>query len=111
MDQVIVDILAGAAGAAFVTGVWAFIQYKIKRRDDKSDAADVAHKALRYIMLYIIQERAKSHIKDGKITLEDRRSLHHWHSLYHEKQPNGLGGNGDADALMAQVDKLPPDFS
>ena len=111
MGQIIVDVLAGAAGAAFVAGVFAFIQYKVKRHDDKSDASDVSNKALRYLMLYIIQERAKSHIKDGKITLEDRRALHHWHSLYHEKPPKGLGGNGDADALMKQVDALPPDFS
>ena len=111
MGKLVIEFLAGAAGAALVAGAWALIQYKVKRRDDKSDAADVTNKALRYLMLYIIQERAKSHIKEGKITLEDRRALHHWHTLYHEKQPNGLGGNGDADALMDQVDKLPPDFS
>ena len=94
----IVNLLGGAAGAALVAGIFAAIQ----RRSDKKDAHG---KALRYIMLYIIQERAKSHIKDGSITLEDRRALHHWHTLYHD----GLGGNGDADALMAAVDQLPLD--
>lgn len=95
----LVDLLSGAAGAALVTGIFALIQRNKTQKDSRS-------KALRYIMLYIIQERAKQHIKDGKITLEDRRSLHHWHDLYH----NGLGGNGDADALMAQVDKLQLDY-
>ena len=94
----IVNLLGGAAGAALVAGIFATIQ----RRHDKKDAHS---KALRYIMLYIIQERAKSHIKDGSITLEERRALHHWHALYHD----GLGGNGDADALMDAVDKLPLD--
>ena len=94
----IVDLLGGAAGAALVAGIFSIIQSKKASKDAKG-------KALRYIMLYIIQERAKQHIKDGSITLEERRSLHHWHDLYH----NGLGGNGDADALMAQVDKLPID--
>lgn len=94
----LVDLLGGAAGAALVAGVFGLIQNRKANKDARG-------KALRYIMLYIIQERAKQHIKDGCITLEERRSLHHWHDLYH----NGLGGNGDADALMAQVDKLPLD--
>ena len=92
------ELLGGAAGAALVVGIFSLIQ-------DRKFRKDVRGKALRYIMLYIIQERAKQHIKDESITLEERRSLHQWHDLYH----NGLGGNGDADALMAQVDRLPLD--
>lgn len=94
----LVDLLGGAAGAAIVAGAFSLVQSRAARKDAKA-------KAIRYIMLYIIQERAKQHIKEGEITLEDRRSLHHWHDLYHY----GLGGNGDADALMAQVDRLPLD--
>lgn len=91
----LIELLSGAAGAALVAGIFGAVQSRKARKDARG-------KALRYIMLYIIQERAKQHIKDQCITLEERRSLHHWHDLYH----NGLGGNGDADALMAQVDKL-----
>jgi hypothetical protein len=94
----LIDLLSGAAGAALVGGIFSMIQSRKARKDARG-------KALRYIMLYIIQERAKQHIKDGNITLEERRSLHLWHDLYH----NGLGGNGDADALMTQVDRLPLD--
>lgn len=96
--NLIVELLSGAAGAALVAGIFGIVQARKNRKD--------AHgKALRYLMLYVIQERAKAHIKEGSITMEERRSLHHWHSLYH----NELGGNGDADQLMAQVDKLPLD--
>lgn len=98
MEEMLQSFLSGSAGMALVTGLFTIIHTRMNRKDSHS-------KALRYIMLYIIQERAKQHIRDGVITLEDRRSLHHWHDLYH----NGLGGNGDADALMAQVDKLPLD--
>jgi len=94
----LVELLSGAAGAALVAGIFTAVQTRKARKDAKS-------KELRYIMLYIIQERAKQYIKDGRITLEERRSLHPWHDLYQ----NGLGGNGDADALMNQVDKLPLD--
>lgn len=100
--DLLINFLSGAGGAALVAGVFALIQARQARKYRESDEANVQNKALRYIMLYIIQERAKQHIKEGCITLEDRRSLHHWHNLYHD----GLGGNGDADALMAQVDKL-----
>ena len=103
--EVMLSIIGGAAGAAIVTGVVTLIQFFVNRRDKRTGKADTQNKALRYLMLYIIQERAKQHIKDKCISLDDRRSLHHWHDLYH----NGLGGNGDADALMKQVDILPLD--
>lgn len=104
MEQVLL-FFSGAAGAALVSSIFAYIQYRQTRKDKQNDKADGITKALRYLMLYVIQERAKQHIKDGYITLEERRSLHHWHDLYH----NTLGGNGDADALMKQVDQLPLD--
>lgn len=93
------ELFSGAMGAALVAGIFTLMNNRKKRNDVQS-------KALRHIMLYIIQERAKQHIRDGSITMEERRSLHCWHDLYH----NGLGGNGDADALMAQVDLLLLDY-
>lgn len=106
MKEFAISFFGGSAGAALIAGIFTLIQYFLKRHDTKEDETDVQNKALRYLMLYVIQERAKQHIKDKCITLDERRSLHHWHSLYH----NELGGNGDADALMAQVDKLPLDM-
>lgn len=100
--DIVLSILGGSCGAAIVTGIFGLVKWLIDRRDKRSGKEDHQNKALRYLMLYIIQERAKQHIKDGCISLDDRRSLHHWHDLYH----NGLGGNGDADALMEQVDRL-----
>ncbi len=97
-----ISVIGGSCGAAVVTGVFGLVKLLIDRKDKRSGKEDHQNKALRYLMLYIIQERAKQHIRDGVITLEDRRALHHWHDLYH----NGLGGNGDADALMEQVDRL-----
>lgn len=103
--DLVVSVIGGSLGAAIVSGCFALTQFLLSRKDRRDGNADVKNKALRYLMLYIIQERAKQHIRDGQISLEDRRSLHHWHDLYH----NGLGGNGDADALLRQVDALPLD--
>lgn len=88
-------LLGGSFGAALV----ALVQFFVTRHDCKKAADSAERKALRYIMLYIIQERAMKHIAENAITLDDRRRLIHWHDLYHD----GLNGNGDADALMNQV--------
>lgn len=84
-----------------------YLLYCRKHRDELAEKAagksDNITKALRYLMLYVIQERAQELIDRGSATFEERRSLHHWHDLYHK----GLGGNGDADQLMHMVDALP----
>lgn len=98
----LVGLLAGAFGAALVS----FVQFLIARRDKKKESESVERQTLRYIMLYIIQERAKEMLQEGKATVEEVRSLRQWHDVYH----NGLGGNGDADKLMKAVDNLPLDI-
>ena len=103
--QFLMGILGGATGAAIVAGAVTLIQFFVNRKDKRDGKENVQNKALRYIMLYIIEERGKQFIEHGSISLEKRRSIHHWHELYHD----GLGGNGDADALMAQINKLPLD--
>ena len=105
--RAIVDILipffSGAAGAAICSGIVSIVQMVIRRRWERSDKGSAQTKALRYLMLYIMMQTAKGHIRDGEISMDDRRQLHKWHTLYHD----GLGGNGDMDKLMAEVDKLP----
>ena len=96
-------ILSGAAVASLCNGIFTIVQMVIRRRWERSDKGSAQTKALRYLMLYIMMQTAKGHIRDGEISVDDRRQLHKWHDLYH----NGLGGNGDMDKLMAEVDKLP----
>ena len=88
--------------AALSAGFLGFLQFLISRRDDRRSADGWERKALRYLMLYIIQERGKELLAAGACTLEERRALQHWHEVYH----NGLGGNGDADDLMERIMKL-----
>lgn len=104
-DTVFVGLMSalGTLGAAGIGALSGYLLYCRKRKDSRTDKADNITKALRYLMLYVIQERGKSLVAQGYATLDERRSLHHWHDLYH----NGLGGNGDADRLMEMVDALP----
>ena len=100
------EFLAAILGGSFGAAIVGLIQYLIGRHDKKKAGESSERRALRYLMLYIIQERCKEIIARGWTTLEERRSIGHWHDVYH----NGLGGNGDADALMQQVMELPLRF-
>lgn len=101
--EIVVAFLTGGSMSAIVSGLVSYFIYKRKRKDAEADKQDVTRKALRYIMLYIIQDRAEMYIKRGNITVDERRALHKWHNLYH----NGLNGNGDAASLMETVEELP----
>ena len=101
--EIWVMFLTGAAGAAVCSGIISIVQMIIRRWWEKSDKGSAQTKALRYLMLYIMIQTAKGYIRDGEISMDDRRQLHKWHELYHD----GLGGNGDMDKLIAEVNKLP----
>lgn len=110
MSEAITTALIAAGGTilgAGLTALGAYIlylrKYKDSRRDAKEDKSDNVTKALRYLMLYVIEERGKELIALGYATFEQRRRLRHWHELYH----GGLGGNGDAKQLMDTVNALP----
>ena len=107
MSEAVIALMSGGIGAAVAAGIMSIVIYKIQRADamaDESERRDSAEgMALRYIMLFIIRWQATEFIQRGSITWDERKMLHKWHGLYH----NGLGGNGDADLLMAAVDNLP----
>lgn len=97
-----IGLISGAFGAALI----ALVQFLIARHDKKKEAESVERKALRYLVLYTIQDTARELLRDGTATMEEKRQLRDWHDLYHK----GLGGNGDADALMKAVEQLPLDL-
>ena len=101
--NIVLAIISGGVGAAIASGIMGIALYKIKRADEKSDQKDDIRAALRYIMLYVIRNQAIDFIREGSVSWEDRKMLHKWHDLYHNK----LGGNGDATLLMDQVNDLP----
>lgn len=57
----------------------------------------------KYMLYDRIRYVGQSYIKDGEIDFDDRRILSEMHYVYH----NILGGNGDLDTLMKEVNSLP----
>lgn len=107
-------ILTGGVGAAAIKMLDNVIQWGLARRAKKRDTE--AHEetqeekkinslqaGLRVVLLDRIQYLGQCYIRDGEITFDDRRRLHIMHQTYHD----ALGGNGDLDVIMTQVDKLP----
>lgn len=74
-----------------------------ERLDRLERQMEAVAKANKLMMLDRILHIGLGHIEKGEITLEERRRLHEMHDCYH----NDLGGNGDANLIMAAVDALP----
>lgn len=122
-------VAGGGIGVAVINGRNERKMHKLKRQEEKEDAAeaqaalnieqrlkaieeqvqaiedktDTQSVAIRYVLYDRIRYIALSYLADGDVDFDDRRILRDMHSSYH----NGLGGNGDLDKLMEAVDKLP----
>lgn len=116
--DILLALVTGGIGAAIVKGIFDLIAWSKKRKaevedkgeqnieerlgtiEEKTNANSVALKFLLYDRIRFLGER---YIRDNEIDLDDRRILKDMHDSYH----NGLGGNGDLDLLMKQVEGLP----
>ena len=103
-----------AAITATASIVCAFAAAALKRREKNEDKRAEAEKsrdakilalcdAQKIVMLDRIRYLGQKYIEAGEIDFDDRRILNAMHSSYH----TGLGGNGDADVVMHEVNKLP----
>lgn len=131
MTAVLLAIAGGAAGAAVINGInerWKFRQNRKAAKEDRAEEkadktaelsrtlegiqrqleqlkdSDAAQSdALKLILLDRLVWLGQGYIKKGEISYDDRQRFHKMHTCYH----SGLGGNGDADLVVAGVDKLP----
>ncbi len=105
--EITAAILGGTAVAALINQIGETYRQKKQReakKEDKSDS-EIAQlkKALMYVILDRIRYLGQAYIEEGEIDFDDRRLLNEMHDVYH----NGLGGNGDLDTLMHEVNALP----
>lgn len=116
-------LLTGAAGAAIIKLIDNVIQWKLNRKAKLEDKVDEEEKkkhqsdeswrsetdrkidalvdGQKFILLDRIQYLGRAYLRDGRVDFDDRRRLHQMHEAYH-----ALGGNGDLNKLMQEVDEL-----
>lgn len=107
MIEIIIAVLGGSALSALITQVGNYISDCRKRKDaveDKAEDKDAALKqGIKLLLADKIQYLGLRYIEEGEIAFTNRKMLNEMHSVYH----NGLGGNGDFDDLMEELNELP----
>ena len=118
--EVIIAIISGAASliaaicsAAVVITTnlqkrkWEKEDRKVKEEDETRKKEAVKIEAIVDGTKWLLYDRIKylglAYIKAEHVDFDDRRILREMHKVYHQ----GLGGNGDLDKIMSEVDKLP----
>lgn len=108
-DAVIVGLIAGASAiiGGLITQAGESLRQRRKRKYDRADDKDKDMMALKTGLKWVIYDRIRflgqNYISAGRVDFDDRRILNEMHTCYHD----GLGGNGDLDNLMHQVNDLP----
>lgn len=73
------------------------------KESETAKMLNTLREAQKCILLDRIIHLGQAYIREGSIDFDDRRRLREMHKSYHM----GLGGNGDADAIMKAIDELP----
>lgn len=82
------------------SGFWAFVTFIIQRRDRNESAETKMIKGLGHDRICWL---GQAYVKRGYITKDEYENLHDYlYVPYHE-----MGGNGTAEKIMKEVEKLP----
>ena len=127
--EILISILSGGAVVAEIEGVREAISWRRNRKASREDKAeekqeyeqrqadlktearlssiekkmDAQNEAMKYVLYDRIRFLGQAYIDAGEIDFDDRRILNNMHHSYHFR----LGGSGDLDTLMNEVDHLP----
>lgn len=85
-----------AAAVIGSSGVWGFITMRMNKRDDTSDM-------LKGIAHHLIVTEGARLLDQGHVSMDEYRNLHR--GLFNPYKQ--LGGNGLAEKIVKEVDKLP----
>ena len=104
---IIGGLLGGSAVAALINQIGESVRQKRKHKFDTEEVKDDDIVALKIGLKWVIYDRIRylgqTYISAKAIDFDDRRILNEMHKCYHD----GLGGNGDLDNLMKEVNSLP----
>lgn len=103
MTTIVIALLTGSFGAAFVSAAASLLTWYLNRKSAKADRTDNLAAGLRWILYYHIKHECEEAIAQGWISADRLEDLIAMHAVYHDD----LGGNGFLDNLMAAVKRLP----
>ncbi|CCI87105.1 hypothetical protein [Lactobacillus gigeriorum] len=103
IDQaVLISIITGV----FSGGVFTFLQFLIKRHDDRTNNVDAKNKLVEDALLAILHDKiyvtGSRIIAQGTISAEDASNLDKLYEPYKQ-----LGGNGTCERIMKKIEELP----
>lgn len=94
-------LIGSIVGSVFAsTGFWAFLTFVIQRKENKDSAESLMLKGLGHDRICYL---GQTYINQGWITRDDYENLHDYLYLPYRK----LGGNGTAEKIMKEVERLP----
>lgn len=97
-QQTLIVTLIGAVFAS--GGFWAFLTYLLQRKDCKDSAESEMLKGIGHDRICSL---GTEYIKQGYITKDEYENLYEYLYVPYRK----LGGNGTAERIMAEVNRLP----
>lgn len=95
------EVVTACACSSGLTGL---VLALLQRHWSKQDKQDCIVNGLKVLTVDRVRCLARSYIRDGSISLEDKEALQDMHRAY-----KALGGNGHLDTAMAEIERLPID--
>lgn len=129
MEDILLALLGGGVAVAVIEAIKEALAWRRNRKAQKEDRAEdkadmkteerikaleVDVSDIKKMMASLVESQknalfdriqylCRRYISEGEIDFDDRRGLNALHHSYHD----GLGGNGDLDALMDSARALP----
>lgn len=92
-QQIVLTVFSSVLASS---GLWAYITKRLERKDVKTEMlVGLAHDRIIYLGMYYIDR--------GYITQDEYENLHDYLYIPYKK----MGGNGSAERIIREVDKLP----
>lgn len=92
-QQIVLTVFSSVLASS---GLWAYVTKRLERKDVKTEMlVGLAHDRIIYLGMYYIDR--------GYITQDEYENLHDYLYIPYKK----MGGNGSAERIMREVDKLP----
>lgn len=99
-------VIISLTTALLTGGFFSFLQFMIKRHDDKTNNVKAKNELIEDALLAILHDKiyvtGSRILKEGTISAEDANNLDHLYQPY-----KALGGNGTCERIIKEINELP----